>query len=82
MTRVTGYLEKAFNVLFSRSSDRTTQHGIYADTRSEGAHFSSRSTQSGVSTYAAYEAETIEKMPGCVLPRELKANVDPHIGPE
>ena len=80
MPKVTDYIKKSFDILSAHSSDDTAEGSVYADTRSMGGHFSSNSTQSGVSTYAAYEAENIGEMPGSVLPRNMKANIDPDIG--
>lgn len=72
MTGLIDYLRKPFDVLYAHTSDETDQHGIYADTRSTGGHFSITSTQSGVSTYAVYEAENAREMPGSVLPQEIE----------
>ncbi len=72
MTTLIDYLRKPFEFLSAHTSDETSQHGVYADTRSEGGHFSIASTQSGVSAYAAHEAENVREMPGSVLPQELE----------
>jgi hypothetical protein len=69
MTGLTDYLERLSDVLYAHTSDETAQCEIYADAHCEAEHFSTRSTQSGASTYAAYEAENLGKMPGSVLPR-------------
>lgn len=83
MTRFIDYIKKSFDILSAHSSDDTTKGSVYADTQSKDSHFSSESTQSGVTTYAAYEAETIGKMPGSVLPRDLNDNIiDRHTGPD
>lgn len=69
MTGLTDDLEQLSDVLYAHTSDETAQCEIYADAHRETGHFSTRSTQSGASTYAAYEAENVGKMPGSVLPR-------------
>ncbi|QPV62221.1 hypothetical protein I7X12_15965 [Halosimplex litoreum] len=69
MTGLTDYMERVSDVLYAHTSDETARCEIYADAHCEAEHFSTRSTQSGASTYAAYEAENVEQMPGSVLPR-------------
>lgn len=73
MTRLIDHLEKRFDQLYAHASNETDEHGIYADTRSVEGHFSIRSTQSGVSTYRAYEENKNGSMPGTVQPEELDA---------
>lgn len=66
------YIRKPFDVLHARTSDETARRGVYADTRSEDGLYSIASTQSGVSTYAASEAENHREMPGSVLPQDAE----------
>lgn len=73
MTRLTELLRKPFDALYAVTSNETAERGVYADTRSEGDHFSITSTQSGVSTYAAYDGDTDGDMPESVLPRASDA---------
>lgn len=84
MTGLTELLEKPFDALYAVTSNETTKRDVYADTRSEDGHFSIRSTQSGVSTYGAYETEKDREMPGSVLPRDLGAYdcADPQTCPD
>ncbi|MXR42112.1 hypothetical protein GRX01_12275 [Halobaculum sp. WSA2] len=62
MTGLTENLGKPFDVLFAITSnetvadDETVEDGLYADTRPKGGVHSITSTQSGESTYAAYDA--------------------------
>ena len=72
MIRLTKYLRKPFDFLYAHTSDETDTRGVYSGTRPKGGHFSIESTQSGVSTYAAYEAEGRQEMPGSVLPEDLE----------
>lgn len=71
MTGLIDYLGKPFEMLYEHTSDEVDQHGVYADTRTEGGVYSITSTQSGLSTYAAYESENDGPMPGTVQPQEL-----------
>ncbi|MFC6786097.1 hypothetical protein ACFQFH_09405 [Halobaculum halobium] len=63
MTGLTEYLGKPFDALFAITSnetvadDETVEEGLYADARSKGGVYSITSTQSGESTYAAYDAD-------------------------
>lgn len=84
MTGLIDYLRLPFDLLYARSSNETTEHSIYADTRSREGQFPVRTTQSGVSTYAAYEEDRDGPMPGTVRPRELDAFdcVDPVTCPD
>lgn len=70
MTGLTEYLARPFEMLDEHTTDEADQHGVYAETRTEGGLYSITSTQSGRSTYAAYESEQDEPMPGTVQPRE------------
>ena len=71
MTELAEYLKKPFDFLYAHTSNETDQERTYTDTRATDGHFSVTSTQSGVSTYAAYEAENA-KMAKSRLPREAE----------
>ena len=72
MIKLAEYMKKSFDFLYAHTSNETDQHGIYADTRAKGGHFSITSTQSGAGTYAAYDAENTREGPGSGLPREVE----------
>lgn len=84
MTALIDYLRKPFDLLYAHTSDETDTHGIYANTRSKGGVYSITSTQSGASTYAAYEEDDREEIPGSVLPKDLETNdcEDPRTCPD
>lgn len=73
MSGLVDYLTKPFELLYAHTSDETTSRSVYADTRSEGGVYSVTSTQSGASTYGAYESDRDEVIPGTVQPREVDA---------
>jgi hypothetical protein len=54
MNRFIESLREPFELLNANTSDRPDNHGVYADTRSRGEHFSITSTQSGTGTYAVH----------------------------
>jgi hypothetical protein len=84
MANLIDYIRKPFDLLYAYTSDETDGHGIYADTRSTDGHFSITSTQSGMSTYAAYEEDDREEMPGSVVPKDLETDdcEDPRTCPD
>lgn len=73
MTGLQTHLRKPFDLLYAYTSDEADTHGVYANTRSEEGHFSVWSTQSGVSTYSAYEENRAGRMPGTVQPQKMDA---------
>lgn len=58
MTQLSDYLGKPFDVLYAITSDDAEDHGTYADTRTNGGVYSITSTQSGATTYGAYDGGT------------------------
>ncbi len=84
MTRLAELLGKPFDALYAVTPNETMKRDVYGGTRPKNGHFSVQSTQSGVSTYRAYEAENDGEMPGSVLPRDLGAYdcADPRVCPD
>lgn len=67
MAALIDYIRKPFGLLDTYTSDETDTRGVYANTRSEGGVYSITSSQSGASTYAAYEEDDRAEMPGSAL---------------
>lgn len=82
MTGLIEYLREPVELLNAHTSDRADNHGVYADTRSRGDHFSITSTQSSTSTYAVYR-ERYRATPESVLSKDIGASkgADPEARP-